>query len=442
MKGTKGEKQGTKDIEDRKTIMEHPEIYRVLYENAMDGILLTGPDGKIYSANEAACRMMKLSESEICRLGRSGIVDQSDPSLPDAFKKRKENGKFFGELSMIKGDGTRFTVEVSSSVFADSEGNSRTSMVIRDISERKQIENSLRKSEKQYHELIDTIQDGIVVHCEGRIEFGNPAGARIIGAPNIESLIGKPVIDFVHPDFREIAFIRIKNSLTNNVAAPTYEEKFICLDGKVIDVEVNASPVSFNNKPAMLTIFRDITKTKLVEEERKKNRELNNSILQTAMDGYWLIRNDGTIEEINESLCKMTGYSRKDLLSMHISDVDALESNQDAADHMKKIKKEGFDFFESQLLRKDGTYIDVEVSAQYRPELDDKILAFFHDITSRKTSESELRQNQLNLEQKVTELESFNDLMLNRELKMVELKNEINKLHMRLGEEPVYKIVR
>ena len=127
---------------------------------------------------------------------------------------------------------------------------------------------------------------------------------------------------------------------------------------------------------------------------------------------------------------------------MRVEDIDVRESAIDASEHMKKIIRDSYDRFETQLLRKDKTLIEVEVSAQYKPELGNKVLAFFHDITDRKKAEKEVIENQKKLSKKVMELELFNELMVDREIKMVELKNEVNELLLKSGKPAKYNIVK
>jgi PAS domain S-box-containing protein len=123
------------------------EKYRTFFENSMDAILITSQDGKIYSANKAACNMLDWSESDIISLGRNGIVVQST-QLDDALTERKKTGKFFGEIWFIKRDGTRFPVEITSSVFT-SDGKELTAIIARDITERKNTEKALKQSEER-----------------------------------------------------------------------------------------------------------------------------------------------------------------------------------------------------------------------------------------------------------------------------------------------------
>lgn len=119
------------------------ERYRLVLENSIDAILITSPDGSILSANQAACNMFQSSEEEICRVGRKGITNMNDPRLITLLDERNRTGKAKGELQMIRKDGTIFPVELSTSIYTDQSGNPRSSMIIRDITERKITEEQL-----------------------------------------------------------------------------------------------------------------------------------------------------------------------------------------------------------------------------------------------------------------------------------------------------------
>ncbi|HBC86232.1 MAG TPA: hypothetical protein DCZ94_04685 [Lentisphaeria bacterium] len=140
----KTNRQLEQDIAARKeanlALQESEERHRLLFDTSMDAILLTAPDGTIFAANRAACRIFGRTEEEIVRLGRNCIVDTSDPRLPLALEERSLTGKFSGELGLIRKDGSIFPAEISSSIYKDKDGHLRTSMIIRDISERKLVE--------------------------------------------------------------------------------------------------------------------------------------------------------------------------------------------------------------------------------------------------------------------------------------------------------------
>ena len=139
------------DISQRKQaeelLRESEEHYRSLFSSSLDAVLLAEPDGRIFAANDAACRMFGLTEQELIGAGRSDIVDASDPRLAIALEIRRRTGKFCGELTYLRKDGTKFFGETSSAVYTDLHGERRASNIIRDITKRKLAEEALRKSE-------------------------------------------------------------------------------------------------------------------------------------------------------------------------------------------------------------------------------------------------------------------------------------------------------
>jgi len=126
-------------------VEESEERYRLLFETSIDAIMLTAPEGKILAANQATTRMFGWTVEEIQKIGRDGVVDVTDPRHLAALDERARTGRFRGELTLVRKDGTKFPGEVSTAVFTDQQRNERTSMVIRDITERKQSEQKIRQ---------------------------------------------------------------------------------------------------------------------------------------------------------------------------------------------------------------------------------------------------------------------------------------------------------
>ncbi len=126
------------------------ERFRLLFDRSLDAILLTDPAGGPLAANAAACKMLQRTEEEIVRLERLDIVDPADTRLAEAVARRERTGEFSGELTLRRKDGTKFAAEISTAVYRDGSGNVRSSMIIRDISERKRAEEAL---ERQLDEL-------------------------------------------------------------------------------------------------------------------------------------------------------------------------------------------------------------------------------------------------------------------------------------------------
>lgn len=122
------------------------EQYRLIFENSLDAILLTSPNGRIYRANKAACDMLQRTEEEICSIGREGIVVKGDPRVAAALAQREKEGRIRVELNLIRKDGLIFPADVTSVIFRDAEGYRWTVVIMRDISEIKYTQDALRKA--------------------------------------------------------------------------------------------------------------------------------------------------------------------------------------------------------------------------------------------------------------------------------------------------------
>jgi PAS domain S-box-containing protein len=125
-------------------------------------------------------------------------------------------------------------------------------------------------------------------------------------------------------------------------------------------------------------------------KELQRSKEFYRVLVQTSMDGYWMADIQGRLLEVNEVYCRMIGYSRDELLTMTIQDVEAMETPEDTARHIQQLITQSYDRFETHHRRKDGQLLDIEVSTHYMPDgKDARILVFLRDITARKQLEAQ-----------------------------------------------------
>jgi PAS domain S-box-containing protein len=145
--------------------------------------------------------------------------------------------------------------------------SSQVAMTVR----RKQSEDALRESAERYRRLVDFGPEVVAVHCEGKIVYINQAGLTFLGAKDAQEVLGRKVMDFVHPDFAAIVKGRIKQTQEESRVEPAIYEKFMRLDGSSVDVEATAIPVTYEGKPATQVVFHDITKRKQVEDALRES---------------------------------------------------------------------------------------------------------------------------------------------------------------------------
>lgn len=147
--------------------------YKALFDNSIDAVMQTDPDGNILAANGAACRLFRLSEEELKQKGRAAVVNASDPQLRLLLAQREREGWVQGLLTMVRGDGTHFTAEISSSLYADSRGRRYSSMIVRDITERLRSQAELQAANEEMRrinaQLAEMAHYDMLTHLPNRV---------------------------------------------------------------------------------------------------------------------------------------------------------------------------------------------------------------------------------------------------------------------------------
>lgn len=152
---------------------------------------------------------------------------------------------------------------------------------------RTKSENALRESEERYRQLINLSPDAVVVHTDQHFVFVNPAAIKLFGAKNKEELLGRHISDFVHQDFQNIVQHRVKK-ISEGEFVPLIEEKFLRMDGTIVDVEAAAMPLTYRNKPSVQVVIRDITQRKAAEEVLTNERTLLRTIIDLMPDAVFV----------------------------------------------------------------------------------------------------------------------------------------------------------
>jgi len=160
----------------------------------------------------------------------------------------------------------------------------------------------MKGSEESYRSLIELCPDMVAIHDQGKFYYVNQAGIKLLGASGPEDLIGKSCLDIIHPDYLDIVKERIEN-LERGEAVPLIEEKYIGLNGRIVDVEVASSPISFHGRTMFQSIVRDIGARKKAEEAlRRSEREASRLSAENALlaEIGRLINSSLNIEEVYE----------------------------------------------------------------------------------------------------------------------------------------------
>jgi PAS domain S-box-containing protein len=380
-------------------MVEDEIYYQTLYEQSLDAILLTAPDGNIFSANPAACRMFQRTEEDICKIGRNGLVDISDPLLSVLLEERERTGKAFGELTMLRKDGTKFPVELSTSVFINRNGEKRTSMIIRDISERKLAEEAAAEKEQRLSESQHIAHIGSWKHDLNKGIIWSDETFHLFGkSPDFYTPTNESFYEFIHPDDKHIMLEWIEECRSGKNSGE-FEFRIILPDG-TIRYLVNQGKLVFgvDNKPLYLAgTSQDITERKLAEEKLRKSEEKYRNLFNNSEIGMFRTRLDGSeILEFNEKYLKILGYTYEEVKGKSSRNMWVDKRERDKM--VKMLKDEGkVTDFECELLTKKGDVIICLTSLRLYPEtgiLEGSIM----DITQRKSTQDEIKKSKELLE--------------------------------------------
>jgi two-component system, cell cycle sensor histidine kinase and response regulator CckA len=371
-------------------------IYFEAWKHSLDGMRIIDESGIILQVNDAYCRLVGKSQQELEGESFTSVYAERNYTTIIQkqrvfFRNRQNESRYEREYELWDGKKVWFHVH---NVFLPSRGTSaRLLSIFRDITEPKGTEKEIRESGERYRKLIELMPFAVAIHVEGKMAYLNPAGIMMCGETSMDKIIGRPVMDFVHPDYRAIVAKRIRAGIEKGELAMTMEEKFLRPDGSTMDVEATSIPFIFDGKPAMQVVFQDISRRK----ETERIMRLSQFSIERSRDSVlWLDRNR-RIVYANEAASRSLEYSREELISLSMSDIEAESDKDSSKNFIHDLKARGSKTFQSQLRTKSGNVFPVEIDSNYiNFEGEEGSFSFVRDITERKRAEEALRQSERN----------------------------------------------
>jgi two-component system, cell cycle sensor histidine kinase and response regulator CckA len=367
--------------------------YGALLEYALDAVFLTSPEGTILYANPAACALFGYTLDEFRTLGRSAVVDPSDPELSEALEQRHRTGSFSGTLRMLRKDKSPFTAELSSAVFTDADGELRTGIFIRDITERKQTEERLKESLSLKRATLESTADGIlVVNSQGKVVDFNSKFTELWNIPpdlmeqKDDNLLIQHVLDQLkYPE----TFVLKVRELYNKPDDESFDE-IPFKDGRIF--ERYSIPHRLEGKNVgRVWSFRDVTERKRVEQALHLTQF---AIDRASIGCFWIMR-DSRMSYVNDQACRSLGYTREELLNRSIPDIDPEFPPEMWNTFWQNLIQAKVLTFETTHQRKNGSLFPVEVTASYVAFGEQEYsCAFVRDISSLKQAEQALRESE------------------------------------------------
>lgn len=257
------------------------------------------------------------------------------------------------------------------------------------IKENKAAQRALQESERRFRALIETAPVAILAfRGDGRIIYVNDLTVKLVGAENVEDLMGRNILDFLHPDYRAVTKQRLARVRSGEVLEIN-EDKVITLDGREIYIEVNSRAMVIDGKPGVIAAFSDITARKQAEERLR----LQSAALEAAANAIVITDLDGVIQWTNPAFTRLTGYSIEEAIGQNPR---ILKSGKHDTEFYKNLWQTVLSgkVWRSELInkRKDGSLYTEEMTITPVRNGQGKITHFIaikQDVSARKEAEVE-----------------------------------------------------
>lgn len=264
---------------DQQELAEKTTLLQATLEGMGEGILVLDRSRRVMLVNNQLQKLLDLP-SEVTAIGASftdiakhlehegaaGLSSEqavSEPTFADLF----DTGEVF-QTEHNHPSGTRFLVR------ANPLEDGGWVLLLTDVTAERTAVAALAESEDRYRQLVNSSPDSISIHQEGRVVFVNPAGARLFGVSSPDELIGRRLLDFIHPDQHELLRATRPTLRASSANAPFFEFRALRVDGTEFDVEGVSLEFTYGGEPAVLGIARDITLRKLAQAQLVQTSKL------------------------------------------------------------------------------------------------------------------------------------------------------------------------
>ncbi len=409
--------EGTnQDITQRKemeeALHESEEKYRSLVDYAYDAIIIAGFDGNLLGVNQRSETLLGYTQEELLGMNVSQLHPQEERGRILTTFRHMVEGKTHSLLDskVLRKDGTTVPVDIVGGALTYG-GRQVAQGIFRDITEHKQMEESLKKSEQRFRALSEASLEAIVFIEDGVIVDANKALGHLFGYEG-EDLRGKLATDFIVPERRAFTDERMQTRTEG-----LYETFGLRKDGSVLPIEVNAREFEQDGKKLRVSAVRDLTERKKIEkqlkdyqdhlerlvEERtielKESEKKYRDIFENAIEGIYQTTPEGCFLTANPALAHMYGYENPEELLQSITNIatQIYVDPERRKDFINAVERDGFvQDFEIQVRRKDGFTGYVSINA--RAIKDENGRTLFFEGTNQDITEKKLAQEQLMLQ--------------------------------------------
>ena len=299
-------------IERTETLMDTNHWLSKIIDLVPHPIFLKDKTGKYLLANEAQGKLFgKHSDDLLGKTDADFVFNQEEYKIIIDSDEATVNGRttvILPEQIITLGDIKYYLHTSKIPVISPVDGDLRILGVSVDLTEVRFLQMEYDQSMEAYQKLVEISPDAIYIQSTaGEILFANPSGIKLLGAMHIRELLGRSVMDFIHPDsFKEVAN-RIGHS--EQLHGKISEQKAITLSGEIIDIEVVSVSFMYNGIEAEQVIVRDVSEKTKARQALYQSREEFRTLTDNSTDIIARINTDLTFIYINKAITTITGRS-------------------------------------------------------------------------------------------------------------------------------------
>ena len=268
-------------------IEESEQQFKAFANQTSEGITVADLEGNYVYVNSAFCIMSGYSEEELLEMTVFDMKAKNQSH--QSFYKSKENMEGVAiPVNLQRKDGSEYLTEIVGNNIVI--GKDKLILgTIRDVTAQKLASEQLLESENRYRVILENLNTGIVIHNNNEILYVNDSIIDMLDYTNEPSVIGKNLLDFVHPEDH----IKIRDEIKKSLSASsktnemTIEVRLIKKDGSLILVKDTGLPINYNSKNARLVMIENITDRKLAEEKLQASEKRYRSIFESTPIALW-----------------------------------------------------------------------------------------------------------------------------------------------------------
>ncbi len=382
----------TEKVKLREELEEMKKLYKLVVDNILDVVFLLDKDGFIRFASPSIEAYGYTLEDVVGKHFLEFVHPEDRETFERVIQKRLARCHDFHEYRVLTKDGEiRYCQSTSRAIYKNGELIGFVG-IIRDVTEKKEIENKLKESEEKFRMLTEKSLVGVYLIQDWKIVYANPKFAEILGYDCVNDVLGRSIFDFIHPDDRDLVERNVLLRLKGMLDSAKYTLKILRRNGSVRIAEVYGSRINYKGKTAIIGTIIDRTEDFEIRERLERYRRF----YENAEDMFFILDERGRFVDVNPRYAEMLGCSKEELIGKNArSFIDPAEVEL-VRENFKRVLKGERVRYKAKAISKNGRVYVMEITL-WPVFKHGKVVGaegILRDITQREELEKKLRESE------------------------------------------------